>query len=299
VGGARVLPRTLMERLLVRLERRFGKLAIPNLIGFVVGGMTLVAVLSALKPEFPEHLLLDVHAVRRGEVWRLVTFLFIPPRTEPLWLLVDLYFTWWIGSSLEQAWGAFKFNAFYLVGALLTLGAALVAGPMDNTWLDASMFLAFATVFPDATILLFFIIPVKVKWLGILAAAAAVFFAVAGTWETRAAVAAALANYALFFSDHWGAERKHRALVARQRMQLERMRSGRPMAGAEADERVAVLRERAREPEREADAMPAFGKRVCAICGASEVDGTDIRVCSCDKCGNRPRTLCLAHARAH
>jgi membrane associated rhomboid family serine protease len=292
-----------MERLLVRLERRFGKYAIPNLITFVVGGMALVAVLSALKPEFPEHLLLDVRAVRRGEVWRLVTFLFLPPSGSPIWLIVNLYFTWWIGSSLEQAWGAFKLNAFYLMGALLTIVAALAAGPMDNTWLDSSMFLAFATVFPDTTILLFFVIPVRVKWLGILAGLAALFFAVTGNWETRAAVAAALTNYALFFGDHWGAQRKHRALVARQRGHLERIRSGRPLVSADDADRISLMRER--EPaavpaaESDSDAMPAFGRRVCAICGASEVDGTDIRVCSCDKCGNRPRTLCLAHARAH
>jgi membrane associated rhomboid family serine protease len=280
-----------MERILSRLDRRLGKYAIPNLIGYIVGGMALVAVLSALKPEFPEHLLLDMHAVRRGEVWRLVTFLFIPPQGSPIWLLINLYFTWWIGSSLERAWGAFKLNAFYLVGALLTIAAAVAVGPMDNLWLDASMFIAFATVFPDATVLLFFIIPVRVKWLGILAGVAALFFAAVGTWETRAAVGAALTNYMLFFSDHWAAARKHKALIVRQRAQMEKMRAGRPVLEADAPRAVAI-----RELE---DEPPAFGRRACAICGASEVDGTDIRVCSCDKCGNRPRTLCLTHARAH
>jgi membrane associated rhomboid family serine protease len=280
-----------MERLLSRLDRRFGKYAIPNLIGYVVGGMALVAVLSALKPAFPEHLLLDMHAVRRGEVWRLVTFLFIPPTGSPIWLLINLYFTWWIGSSLERAWGAFKLNAFYFMGALLTILAAVAVGPMDNLWLDSSMFIAFATVFPDATVLLFFIIPVRVKWLGILAALAALFFAAVGPWETRAAVGAALANYMLFFSDHWVAARKHKALIVRQRAQLEKIRAGRPLVALDAPRAVTIR-------EREDDA-PAFGRRTCAICGASEVDGTDIRVCSCDKCGNRPRTLCLTHARAH
>src|SRR5580658_3791981 len=251
-----------MERILSRLDRRLGKYAIPNLIGYIVGGMALVAVLSALKPEFPEHLLLDMHAVRRGEVWRLVTFLFIPPQGSPIWLLINLYFTWWIGSSLERAWGAFKLNAFYLVGALLTIAAAVAVGPMDNLWLDASMFIAFATVFPDATVLLFFIIPVRVKWLGILAGVAALFFALVGTWETRAAVGAALANYGLFFSDHWLGARKHRALVARQRVQLERMRSGRPVVEAVA---VPAVGQREREPEREEDQAIAFGRRSCAI----------------------------------
>ena len=289
-----------MERLLARLERSFGKYAIPNLIGYVVGGMALVAVLSAIKPAYPEHLVLDLHAVRHGQVWRLVTFLFIPPPGSPIWLLVSLYFTWWIGSSLEQAWGAFKMNVFYFMGALATIAAALAVGPDTNRWLDASLFLAFATVFPDASMLLFFIIPVRVKWLGIVAGVAALFFALVGTWETRAAVGAALANYGLFFSDHWLGARKNRALVARQRVQLERMRSGRPVVGVEAV-RVPAVGETEDERVRahDADEAIAFGRRACAICGASEADGTDIRVCSCDKCGNRPRTLCLVHARAH
>jgi hypothetical protein len=283
-----------MERLLVRLERRFGNYAIPNLIGYLVGGMAIVAVMTSLRPSFPEHLWLDMHAVRRGEVWRLVTFLFIPPPGSPIWLLLDLYFTWWIGTSLEQAWGSFKLNAFVGVGALLTIAAAAALGPIDNTWLclDASMFLAFATVFPDATVLLFFVVPVRVKWLGILAGAAALLFAFVGTWETRAALGAALANYGLFFNGHWAAARRHQTLIARQRLQLERLRSGRPPAPRPA---ASVAPVGAPDP----DAMPLFGKRECAICGASEVDGTDIRVCSCEKCGNRQRTLCLAHARAH
>ena len=169
-----------MEKLLARLERRFGRFAIHNLIGVIVGGMAVVWVLSLLKPEFQSRLVLDVDAVRRGQVWRLVTFLFIPPPSSPMWVLINLYFTWWVGNSLEQRWGHFKFNAYYLIGALGTVIAAVVAGPATNYWLDASLFLAFATVFPDVQILLFFVIPIRVKWLGILAA---VFMAVRGGHE--------------------------------------------------------------------------------------------------------------------
>jgi hypothetical protein len=284
-----------MERLLARLERRFGRYAVPNLIGYVVGGMALVWVLSTQKPEFVEHLTLDLAAVRRGQVWRLITFLFIPPPSSPIWLLVNLYFTWWIGSSLEQSWGALKFNAYYFVGVLGTIAAALVLGavglggsPVTNFWLDLSLLLAFATVFPEASILLFFVIPVRVKWIGVIAAIFVVYSAATGGWGTRAAVVAALANYALFFSDHWAGTLKHRSVIARQRARLEGLRSNRPNERGDADD------EAQREP-----GAPAFGKRVCAICGASETEGTDIRVCSCDKCGNKPRTLCLEHARAH
>jgi hypothetical protein len=260
-----------MDRLLARLERRIGRYAIPNLILYVVGGMAVIWVLSRSNPERVGRLELDMGAVRRGEVWRLFTFLFIPPRSSSLWALVNMYFTWWVGSSLERHWGAFKFNVFYFVGALATIVAALVAGPTSNTWLDATMFLAFATTFPDVSILLFFILPVRVKWLGIVAALAMGAAFVMGDWATRAPIIAALVNYVLFFGEHWRRLWRDRGVAVRQKSRREQLRSD----------------------------APVFGHRACAICGAREDDGADIRVCSCEKCGAQQRTLCLEHARNH
>src|ERR1700681_3949122 len=112
-----------MDRLLARLERRLGRYAIPNLIMYVVGGMAVVWVLLLSRPEGVGRLMLDMGAVRRGQVWRLVTFLFIPQASSPIWVLVTVYFTWWVGSSLEQHWGAFKFNVYYFIGAIGTIAA--------------------------------------------------------------------------------------------------------------------------------------------------------------------------------
>jgi membrane associated rhomboid family serine protease len=260
-----------MERLLARLERRLGRFAIPNLILFIVGGMAVVWVLAHARPESLHRLTLDINAVRHGQFWRLVTFLFIPPSWEPIWIFVNLYFAWWIGSSLEQNWGAFKFNAYYLLGAVATIIASVIAGPTTNVWLNASVVLAFATVFPDVTILLFFVLPVRVKWLGIAGAAYMGLEAVRGSWDTRAAIAAALLNYLLFFGEHWSNVLRQRKVVVRQKVRRAELESSAP-----------VVRERA-----------------CAICGAREADGADIRVCSCEKCGGRPRELCLEHARNH
>jgi len=183
-----------MDRLLARLERKIGRYAIPHLITFIVGGMALVWVLSLTRPEILGRIVLDIDAVRRGEVWRLVTFLFIPIGSSMLWILVNLYFTWWVGSSLEQHWGAFKFNAFYFVGALGTIVAAVLAGPQSNFWLDASLFLAFATLFPDVQILLFFILPIRVKWLGIVAGLGILAALAMGDWGMRASIVAAMGN---------------------------------------------------------------------------------------------------------
>ncbi len=261
-----------MDRLLARLERRFGRFAIPNLILYVVGGMAIVWMLSLVRPEIVERLVLDMAAVRRGEVWRLVTFLFIPPAASSWWILIALYFTWWVGSSLEQHWGSFRFNAYYLLGALGTVLAAVLTGPQSNTYLDSSLFFAFATLFPDVTILLFFVLPVKVKWLGIASAVLVAYSAVMGDWSTRAAIAASLVNYGVFFGGHWAQWWKMRNIAVRQKARRATLKSSEGTV---------------------------FGQRVCAICGAREADGADIRVCSCEKCGGQPRTLCLEHARNH
>jgi hypothetical protein len=271
-----------MEKVLARLERRLGRYAIHNLIAVIVGGMAIVWVLSLLKPEFQDRLVLDIGAVRHGQVWRLVTFLFIPPPSQPMWVLINLYFTWWVGTSLEQRWGPYKFNAYSLLGAVGTIVAATIAGPTTNFWLDASLFLAFATVFPDVTILLFFIIPVRVKWLGIIAALFLAYAAVKDDWGTRGSIAAALVNYFLFFGEHWVGYFKGRGTLAKQKTRLESMRPG-------ADTPATPVH----------GGWPVFGQRVCAICGAREADGTDIRVCSCEKCGGQQRALCLEHARNH
>jgi membrane associated rhomboid family serine protease len=260
-----------MDRLLARLERKIGRFAIPHLMMFIVGGMALFWVLSLTRPEILGRMVLDVDAVRAGEVWRLVTFLFMPIGSSPLWVLANLYFAWWVGSSLEQHWGAFKFNAFYFMGAAGTILAAVLTGPQTNFYLDASLMLAFATVFPDVQILLFFILPIRVKWLGIVAGVGIAIALAMGTWGTRAAILAAMGNYVLFFSGHWMDVWRSRNVKVRQKARMAQFDAG----------------------------VPVFGQRVCAICGAREADGADIRVCSCAKCGGVQRALCVEHARNH
>jgi len=260
-----------MDRFLARLERKIGRYALPNLIAYVVAGMAIVWVLSLARPELLRYLVLDMDAVRRGEVWRLVTFLFIPRAMSPIWVLISLYFTWWIGSSLEEHWGPFKLNAFYLVGALGTVAAAVLTRPQTNFWLHTSLFLAFATVFPDAQIMLMLILPIRAKWLGLLSAVGIGIAFVGNDWPARAAIGAAVGNYLLFFGGHWWGVWRSRNLQVRQKARQTQFNAG----------------------------IQVFGHRVCAICGLREADGADIRVCSCEKCGGQQRALCLEHARNH
>jgi hypothetical protein len=271
-----------VERFLAKLERKYGKYAIEHLTYVIVGGMALVFVLSMARPSFLEVLALDLDRVRHGEVWRLVTYLFLPTSTSIFWILFALWWVWIIGTNLETEWGPLKFNLFYLFGMLGTTASAFITshwgggGYTTNEWLNLSLFFAFATIFPNFEIYPIPFIPfsVRVKWLALLSLGFVVYAMLQGTWADRGAIVAAFANYFLFFGGHLFALAKDQKLQATQ----------------------AARRASFRPPP-----VQATRGRTCAICGANEEDGADIRVCSCAKCAatGGPRNLCLEHARNH
>jgi hypothetical protein len=258
-----------MERLLARLERTFlGRLAIEQLTTFIVGAMAVAYVLCLVRPEMREARLV------KTQPWRVVSFLFVPPESSMIWVFFSLYWTWLVGSNLENEWGAFKFNTFYVVGALGTMAAAFISGAATgNEFLNLSLFLAFATIFPDYTIRLFFLIEIKVKWLALLSAAFLVFRAIGGDFGQRMAIGAAFANYFLFFGGH--------------------------LVGMARGRRIMIRQAARRAQQRPQPDKPEEDARACAICGAKANDGADIRICNCEKCGGVPRELCLEHARNH
>ena len=166
--------------------------------------------MSQFQPIFVDRLLLDPTAVRAGgEWWRVVTFLFVPPiNMNPIFLVFWLLLVYQFAQALENAWGEFRFFFFYLVGALATvLGSLFVAGePIGNVPLYTTLFLAFATLYPDFQLLLFFFIPMKVKYLAWFTWATTALSLIMGSNVTRVAIVASLLNYLLFFgADIWRA----------------------------------------------------------------------------------------------
>src|SRR5262245_9246847 len=142
----------MMERLLAKLERKIGRFAIPNLSYIVFGGMGFVFLMSFVRPEFLQFLALDWPHVMRGQAWRLISFIFLPPPPDmffgPIGQMFGIYIYWMIGTNLESHWGSFKLNVFYLIGILGTIAAAMITQqPITNTFLNTSLFLAFATMF--------------------------------------------------------------------------------------------------------------------------------------------------------
>jgi membrane associated rhomboid family serine protease len=215
------------------LEARFGRHAFPGLIRAVVGLNALTFLLYKMRPDFFEFLTLDKGKIVHGEVWRLVTYLFIPQYggffSDYVSVLLYLWFLWFLGDGLEHALGAFKLNLFYLIGMIGNTAAALcfshnaTGDVFSGALLNASLFYAFARFYPNLEIYLFFVLPVKIKWLAWLSGAFLLLGFVAGTASYRMTVLVSLANYLLFFGPEILHETRHRKSVAGRRRQFEKV----------------------------------------------------------------------------
>jgi hypothetical protein len=199
----------------------------------IVFSNALVFLFDLLRPGLIEQLVLSRAALADGQWWRLCTFVFVPP-------FIDRFFFWpvappanvvlmvfWfmflytMATSLERAWGGFRFTVYFLAGALATALVGFLPWPgiVGNGYLQASLFLAFATLFPEEEVLLFFFLPVRVRWLGLLTWASIGAGVLFGDGLTRATIAAGLLNYFLILGpDLWDrAILRWRAILNRRR----------------------------------------------------------------------------------
>src|SRR5438874_5793888 len=193
-----------------KLERRFGFLGIPGLTRIMIDFTALVWALMWLNPNFRSALDLDQMRIRHGEVWRLITYIFVP-QTLSFWIILALWFLWFIGEGLERAWGAFKLTLYFFVGMIGTTIAAFFFGSnFSNGMLIASLFFAFARFYPDEIIYVLFILPVKIKWLAWVFAAFLLLGFILNSNSYRAALVAALAIYFIFFGPEIVHHARHR-----------------------------------------------------------------------------------------
>lgn len=268
---------------------RFG---IPNLMRVIVIGTAAVYILSMLTvsadPTALDFLTFNLNGLLHGEIWRIVTFVFYPSNSSPLWLLVSLYFYYWIGSTLERQWGTAKFNLYYFSGVLLTvLGTVLASVITGNsyitvagtTYVNLSMFFAFAMLFPDTTVLFMFIIPVKMKWLAYLDGALFAFDIVRAigqhNWAGVVLPVVALLNFAVFI---WP-----EVHYLRQRTQYQASRK-------------TVQFRQAQQRAQQAQQAPYHHK--CAVCGRTDTDYPDLQFRYCSKCAGY-HCFCQDHIFTH
>jgi hypothetical protein len=182
------------------LEKTLGRFAVAGLIRYVVALNALVFILGLLNPAYISMLTLDRDAIMAGQVWRLLSWIFIPNTFSLLWVIFYLMFTWWMGDLIESTWGTFRLNLYYFTGYLGCTVAALMFGhSLGNVALNTSLLFAAGTIAPELQIMLFGIIPLRLKWVALFSAVFLALALITGNWGARAAIAVAYLNYLLFF----------------------------------------------------------------------------------------------------
>lgn len=265
-------------------ERKYHKYAIPNLMYYIVILYGIGLVLQLMQPYlYWQYLCLDAKAILHGQIWRIVTFLIYPPAmgswvfTSVFLGVIALFLYHNLGQTLENIWGPFRFNVFFFMGVLGQVIAALVAYlvfgeriAMTTGFLNFSIFLAFAIYFPDVQFLLFFVLPIKAKWLAVAECAVYLYSFVFGSLSTRVEIAISLANVIIF------------VLMTRNYKRY-------------APKEI----KRRKDFKREVKILPQGKTRHrCAVCGRTEQDGDHLEFRYCSKCeGNYE--YCQDHLYTH
>ena len=285
--------------LLDKMERKFGRFAIPHLMRYVVFGTAIVFVISIFKPEFLNYIVLTREAITKGQVWRLVTFIFYPPMSSSYFsVIISLYCYYWIGNALEAAWGAFRFNLYYLCGMLMTAIMILIFGGIGlPTYMNQMLFLTLATLFPNQQVLFMFFIPLRSIWVALIGAGWMVYdYFTVGSYLPffRTLILAAVLNYAIFFLPKLIQRVKYR----KRRNDYQKQVSGayRRVQRPEAGKRPGASAAKADSDRGKIIKGVSFHK--CHICGITDVDDPDMTFRYCSQC-NGNYEYCEEHLHNH
>ena len=283
------------------LRRKLEKYAIPNLTLYLIICYGIGYLMQYLVPAGYQYLMLDPFLVLKGQVWRLVTWILIPPDSSNIFfVLITLYLYYSLGGLLERIWGTYKYNVYLFSGLLFTIlgafvlcgysvlmgaqptmytglyllnnGSAVYFGQFSTYYINMSIFLAFAASIPHVQVLLMFIFPIKVKWLGIVYGIILLVNCIQGGIATWIVVIFSLLNFLVFFLRSKGKMHLSVWQIKRQQEFHQKMRS--------AGQTKGITRHK------------------CAICGRTELDGDDLEFRFCSKC-NGNYEYCQYHLFTH
>jgi hypothetical protein len=284
-----------------QLEKKFGKYAVPNLMKYVIALYAVGLLIYSANPNAYIYLGLDIDLVLKGQVWRLFTFL-IPYATfgNIFFVILKAYIFYAIGNALENSWGSFKLNLYFFSAVIFNIVAAFIvygvfrvnilgnimllySSPLDIIY--SSMFFAFAALYPNTQFLIYFIIPVKVKYLAWISGAYYIYnvytFIRGKFYFGIIPIVVSLANFLIFYL----ATRNYRKVSPREL------------------ERKAKFRRQMKEGMRQGNVTEFKGRSVitrhkCAVCGKTEIDDDSLEFRFCSKCeGNYE--YCMDHLFSH
>lgn len=262
-----------------KLERKYGKYAIRNLPAIMIALYAAGYLISMMMPDLLYYLTLRPDLILRGQVWRLVSWVLVPPGSFDVFTLIMLYFYFSIGRSLEYTWGEFKFNIYIFSGVVFTvIGAFLLyfigggLGYFSTYYINMSIFLAFALTYPDEKVYLYFLIPIKMKWMGLIYGFFLAEAVVRGGWADRVSILASLMNFIVFFLLTRNMNRYSPKQIKRRQAFKKNVKSAQPKGQKT--------------------------RHKCAVCGRTEADGEHLEFRFCSKCeGNYE--YCQDHLFTH
>lgn len=268
-------------KFLRKLERNFGKYAVPNLMYYIIlmygAGIVIDLVMPGL---YYQYLCLDAAAILRGQVWRLVTFLICPPSSGIFFNLIAMFLYYSLGTTLERVWGTFRFNLYFFSGILFHIIAAFViyflmgvSVPLTPFYLNNSLFLAFAATFPQMQFYLYGLLPIRAYWLEIFIGAEFLYEFLFGGLIARSCIGLALLNFVIFFM----MTRNYSKISPREIKRKQKFKSDMKTAQAE---KIRLTHHK------------------CAVCGRTEKDDPNLEFRYCSKCeGNLE--YCMDHLYTH
>ena len=273
-----------MRNWMNQLERRFGRYAVQNLTVYLVACYGFGYVVALLMPQLLSYFTLEIGLVLKGQIWRLLSWVVIPSGGNFLVVLLTMYMYYMLGRTLESAWGAFRYNVYIFSGMLFTIigafflhflsGGMVGLGIMFSPYyIYMSVFLACAAIMPDLELYLYFLIPVKMKWLAVLDVVLLAVQAIRGGTAVRIVIIASLLNFVIFFLCNRNMQRfSPKQTVRRRKFQH------------------AVKRPETR--------YEGGAKHRCAVCGRTELDDPNLEFRYCSKCrGNYE--YCQDHLFTH
>ena len=259
--------------------RRYPDFGIPNLMRYIVIANVVFWLLGAVNRPLMSYLLFSPALILRGQIWRLISFIFIPPSTGLL-AFIAFYFYYWIGTTLENQWGTGQFTIYFFTGVILTIlygfGIYFITGKsvlLSSTYIYLSMFFSFAALFPDMQVLFLFIIPVKMKYLALVDAAFFLFSVITTPFPENLLPVVAILNFLIFCGGD-----------------LKRMLPHKPSANT-----INFKRESARIRREQQDKLYTHK---CAVCGRTDADYPELEFRYCSRCAGY-HCFCIDHINNH
>ena len=273
-----------MKNWLDKMERRFGRYAIRNLTMYLLAGYAIGYLLSFTMPQLLTYFTLEPAQILKGQVWRLLSWVIIPPNDNIIFVIFMMLLYYSLGNTLESYWGAFRYNVYIFSGILFTvIGAFIVNGLIGGItgfgslystyYINMSIFLACASIMPDYQLLLYGIIPIKMKWLAVLDVVLLAVDAVQGGLIIRIVIIASLLNFIIFFF------------------------CNRNLRG-HSPKQVARRKKFQKQISRPQNQYAEGAKHRCAVCGRTELDDPTLEFRYCSKC-NGNYEYCQDHLFTH